>query len=886
MQKIGFCVELGRGGGYVAGLRLMKGAWAMRIKDFLQRHRLVMDGAMGTQIQERALGPEVWGAVEGCNEWLNVSAPEVIGEIHGAYFAAGADAVETNSFGASPLTLGEYGLSARAREISRAAAVIARRAADEASAREGRPTFVLGSVGPGTKLVSLGQVGYDDLYAGYLEQMGGLLEGGADGLIIETCQDLLQIKAAVAAAMSLLGPDSDRLLYVSVTVETTGTLLVGSSIQAVMAALEPYPIDVLGLNCATGPEAMERHLEAMGEVWRGNIGCMPNAGLPTLVDGRVHYPLGAEDFGRIMGGLVERQGVHVAGGCCGTTPAHIRALRGARGDLSAPAARAVQGREQVSSLFAPVDLSQTPPPLYVGERANATGSKKFREALLAEQLDTAFDLLNEQDDGVAHVLDLSVAYAGRDEVADMTRLVARAARECRLPLMVDSTQLDVVEAALKLHGGRVLINSINFEAGEEKAEKLVALARQFGAGLVALTIDERGMAMDAGRKVEIAKRLTDFCVQRGMRPGDLLVDVLTFTIGSGDPSLKTAAVETMEAIRRIKREIPGVRTLLGLSNISFGLKPAARKVLNSVFLDSCVKAGLDACIINTATLAPLTDLAPEAIALAEKLLANDGADGDPLENYIQYFEGASAVADDAAVVAAQTPEEQVAAALVKGKAALLDASIPALLGKMAAEDVLNQHLIPGMREVGRLFNDGILQLPFVLKAAEVMKKAVAMIQPHLQAGEARAAGTMVIATVAGDVHDIGKNLVDIILTNNGYRVVNLGVKVSIEDMMAAVKEHRADVLGMSGLLVKSVQVMRDNLKTMEAAGMTVPVLLGGAALTEAFVVSDCQPVYSGPVRYCKDAFDSMMCFRELEETGRLAHSPPPPQAKNPEAGAS
>ena len=865
----------------------MKGAWAMRIKDFLQRHRLVMDGAMGTQIQDRVLGPEVWGAVEGCNEWLNLSAPEVIQEIHAEYFAAGADAVETNSFGASPLTLGDYGLSARAREISRAAAQIARRAADEAAALDGRPKFVLGSVGPGTKLVTLGQVTYDDLYAGYLEQMGGLLEGGADGLMIETCQDLLQIKSAVAAAMSLLGPGSDQLLYVSVTVETTGTLLVGSSIQAVMAALEPFPIDVLGLNCATGPEAMERHLEAMGLLWRGKIGCLPNAGLPTLVDGKVHYPLGAEDFGRIMGGLVEKLGLHIAGGCCGTTPAHIRALRAAMGAAAAPAARNVQPADQVSSLFAPMELTQTPPPLYVGERANATGSKKFREALLAEQLETAFDLLNEQDDGVAHVLDLSVAYAGRDEVADMTALTARAARECRLPLMVDSTQLDVVEAALKVHGGRMLINSINFEAGEEKAEKLVALARQFGAGLVALTIDETGMAMDAARKVNIAQRLTEFCVQRGLRPGDLLIDVLTFTIGSGDPALKTAAGETMEAIRRIKQEIPGVRTLLGLSNISFGLKPAARKVLNTVFLDRCIKAGLDACIINTASLVPLTDLAPEAIALAEKLLDNNAADGEPLENYIQYFEDAPAESDEAAAAAAHTPEELVAAALVKGRAALLENSIPALLEKMTAEDVLNNHLIPGMKEVGRLFNDGILQLPFVLKSAEVMKKAVARIKPFLKAGEAQAAGTLVIGTVAGDVHDIGKNLVDIILSNNGYRVVNLGVKVSIEQMMAAVKEHQADMLGMSGLLVKSVQVMRDNLKALEAAGMTVPVLLGGAALTEPFVLNDCQPAYSGPVRYCKDAFDSITCFRELEETGRLAHSPPqPPKTNNAEANRS
>ncbi len=847
----------------------------MAIKEFLKRNLLLVDGAMGTQIQGRHPDAKAWGEYEGCNEWLNLSAPEIIRDIHAAYFEAGSDAVETNSFGSSPITLGEYNLSARAREISRAAAQIARGAADAAAARDGRPRFVLGSVGPGTRLATLGQISFDELYGAYQEQMGGLLEGGADGILIETCQDLLQIKAAVAAAMQAMGPRSDKLLYVSVTVETTGTLLVGSSIWAVMAALEPYPVDVLGLNCATGPEAMRRHLEAIAKLWRGGIGCMPNAGLPTLVDGQVHYPLDPAAFAAAFAPMAQELGLNVAGGCCGTTPGHIRALRQALGAAKAPAPRRAQPPEQVASLFAPMELTQEPPPLYVGERANATGSKKFREALLAERLDTAFDLLTEQDEGVAHVLDLSVAYAGRNEIADMTALVSRAARECRLPLMVDSTQLDVVEAALKLYGGRMLVNSINFESGEEKAEKLVELARRFGAGLVALTIDETGMAMTADRKVEIARRLVGFCEQRGMRRGDLLIDTLTFTVCSGDGALRDAAKETIAAIRRIKKELPGARTLLGLSNISFGLKPAARKVLNTVFLDRCVKAGMDACIINTSTLVPLTDLSPAAVKLAEKLLDNDAADGDPLENFIQHFEAAAPEAEAASAGAAQSPAEQVAAALIKGKAALLDASIPALLAEMPAEEILNGHLIPAMKEVGRLFNDGVLQLPFVLKSAEVMKKAVDLIKPHLKAGQAAAAGKMVIGTVAGDVHDIGKNLVDIILSNNGYQVVNLGVKVPVEKMMEALRESRADVLGMSGLLVKSVQVMRENLKAMDAAGLRIPVLLGGAALTENFVVNDCQPVYSGPVRYCKDAFDSLTLFRELKETGTIRRSEKP-----------
>ncbi len=841
----------------------------MAIKEFLRKNLLLVDGAMGTQIQGRHPGVKAWGAHEGCNEWLNLSAPEIIRDIHAAYFQAGSDAVETNSFGASPITLGEYNLSARAKEISRAAAQVARGAADEAAARDGQPRFVLGSVGPGTRLATLGQISFDELYGGYQEQMGGLLEGGADGVLIETCQDLLQIKAAVAAAAQVLGPRSDKLLYVSVTVETTGTLLVGSSIWAVMAALEPYPIDVLGMNCATGPEGMRRHLEAIAKQWSGGIGCMPNAGLPALLNGQVHYPLGPAAFAAAFAPMVKDLGLNVAGGCCGTTPDHIRELRKALGAAKAQAPRTVQTVDQVTSLFSPMELTQEPAPLYVGERANATGSKKFREALLAERLDAAFDLLTEQDEGVAHVLDLSVAFAGRDEQADMAALVARAARECRLPLMVDSTQIDVVETALKLYGGRMLVNSINFESGEEKAERIIELARRFGAGLVALTIDETGMAMTADRKVEIAGRLIGFCEKRGLRRGDLLIDALTFTVCSGDGTLRNAAAETVEAIRRIKRKFPGVRTLLGLSNISFGLKPPARKVLNTVFLDRCVKAGMDACIINTSTLVPLTDLSPVAVRLAEKLLDNDAADGDPLENYIQHFEAAPPEAEAGAVAAAQSPEQQVAAALVKGKTALLETSIPALLEKMAAEDILNGHLIPAMKEVGRLFNDGVLQLPFVLKSAEVMKKAVDLIKPHLKAGQASTSGKMVIGTVAGDVHDIGKNLVDIILSNNGYQVVNLGVKVPVEKMMEAIRESKADVLGMSGLLVKSVQIMRENLKAMEAAGLRIPVLLGGAALTENFVVSDCQPVYSGPVRYCKDAFDSLTLFRELKETGAI-----------------
>ena len=844
----------------------------MQLIERIGKEIFLMDGAMGTQLQAREIPASAWEGREGCNELLCVTAPDIIRDIHLAYFNAGSDAVETNSFGASAITLGEYNLSERAREINIAAAKVAREAADSA-ATPGRPRFVFGSIGPGTKLPTLGQVGFDALCDALQIQIEGLAEGGADGILFETCQDLLQIKAGLVAFDKALGRKSGKALYVSVTVEQTGTLLIGSSIGAVVATLAPFPIDILGLNCATGPEAMRIHLDYLAANWPGLIACMPNAGLPILTPTGAKYPLEPAPFAETLGGMVREIGLNVVGGCCGTTPAHIGALREDLNGFVAPD-RQTATPEQVASVFGPIELSQEPPPLYVGERANATGSKKFREALLADDYDGAFGILSEQEEAAAHVLDLSCAYAGRDETKDMVTLVARAAQECRLPLMIDSTQVDVMESALKLYGGRVILNSINFESGEEKAERLVTMARRFGAAVVCLTIDETGMAMTADRKVEIAKRLVEFCEKRGLRRGDLLIDTLTFTIGSGDETLRTAAMETIEAIRRIKAEIPGVRTVLGLSNISFGLKPAGRKVLNALFLDECLKAGMDACIINVATVAPLNQIAPDAIEVARALLHNDRSKGDPIENFINFFEGRTAEEPEADL-ATKTPEEVLTEAVVKGKIPPLAIAIPPLLEKYSAEDILNNILVPAMKEVGRLFNDGILQLPFVLKSAEVMKKSVDLIKPHMKKDDsASGRGTMVIATVSGDVHDIGKNLVDIILSNNGFRVVNLGTKVPVEQMMQAVREHKANVLGMSGLLVKSAAIMAENMKALEASEIRIPIFLGGAALTPGFVADACQPKYSEPVVYCRDAFEGLARMRELAETGRLEKTVP------------
>ena len=848
----------------------------MKLLERIQQRIFLMDGAMGTQIQARDIPASAWNGRDGCNEMLNLTAPDIIRDIHSAYYDAGSDAVETNTFGASSLTLGEYELSDKAFEINKAAATIAREAADAFSTPE-KPRYVFGSIGPGTKLPTLGQISFDELCDAIQVQISGLLEGGADGILIETCQDLLQIKSALLAYDKVVGKDH-MPLYVSVTVETTGTLLIGSNIGAVVTALSPFPVDILGLNCATGPEAMRNHLDYLKDYWKGYMACMPNAGMPIMTANGVDYPLKPDQFGPILKEMAHDIGLNVLGGCCGTSPAHIKAILNNMGDFCAPP-RIPKHLEQASSVFAPMDLTQNPPPLYVGERANATGSKKFRETLLADDYDGAFSILSAQEEIGAHILDLSCAYAGRDEQRDMEIMIEKAAQECRLPIMVDSTQPQVIEATLKRHGGRLLINSINFEAGEEKAEQVVNLARRYGAGLVVLTIDETGMALTADRKVEIAKRLVTFCEARGLKRGDLFIDTLTFTIGSGDETLRTAAMETIEAIKRIKQDIPGVRTILGLSNISFGLKAQSRKVLNAVFLDRCIKAGMDACIINTATIAPLNQIPKDAIMVAEALLSNDQTQGDPLEKYIQFFEDATfeESADEQVV---KTPEEQLTNSVVKGKTDRLTDVMPVLLETYSAEHILNEILVPAMKEVGRLFNDGILQLPFVLKSAEVMKRSVDLIKPYMKKDESGGGQkTMVLATVAGDVHDIGKNLVDIILSNNGFKVINMGTKIPIEEMIKAVREHNADVLGMSGLLVKSAAIMAESMKTLEDARIDIPVFLGGAALTNKFVADACQPTYSAPVLYCKDAFEGLARMRELSENGQLKKTPTTPAQK-------
>ncbi|GAB4301511.1 MAG: methionine synthase [Myxococcota bacterium] len=839
----------------------------MDILDLAKKRIVILDGAMGTAIQALKLTEDAFGGYKGCNEYLVLSAPEKILEIHKAYFKAGADVVETDTFGANPSTLAEYGLAEKTEEINRAAAQIAKKAATDFSTPQ-NPKFVAGSIGPGMRLPSLGQISFDELYNGYRRQTEALIEGGANMLIIETCQDLLQIKSATIAAKDSMKSLRKFLpIYVSVTVEQSGTLLTGSDISAVIAVLSPLDIDILGLNCATGPLPMRPHLEVLAKRWSGFTGIYPNAGLPIPTARGVIYPETADEFSATLAKFASELPVNFIGGCCGTTPAHIKVLADALKGKP-PKEKRVTRRPAVASLFSAVEINQDIPPLYVGERANATGSKAFRDALLKGDRDGAFRILIEQEELGSHLADLSVAYTGLDEIENMKILVSRAARECKLPLSLDSNSADVIEAALKLYPGRPIINSINLEDGGERAKRVCNLAKRFGAALICLAIDERGMAMTAERKLEVAKRLVSLCVDdHNLRRSDLFIDPLTFTVASGEPTLKTAAIETLEAINRIKSEIPGVFTLLGVSNISYGLSQKARRALNSVFLSLAVKEGLDAAILNPKHIIPLAELDEQDRERALDLLFNRSRDDkEPLEEFINHFSARESETEKRETKSL-SPELALFRGIVKGDAKAVLANIPTLLKERSAEEILNDILVPAMERVGELFGSGELQLPFVLKSAEAMKRGVDELKPYFKSDEKEGKRKrLIIATVRGDVHDIGKNLVSIIISNNGFDVVDLGTKVPVEVIISEAKRTGADVIGMSGLLVSSALVMEENLRAMSDAGLTLPVLVGGAALTPEFTENALIPSYkTGFVAYCKDAFAGLTAMQDIAE---------------------
>ncbi|MGW0996108.1 methionine synthase [Streptomyces sp. NPDC002523] len=846
---------------------------ASALREALATRVVVADGAMGTMLQEQEPTLEDFQNLEGCNEILNLTRPDIVRSVHEAYFAVGVDCVETNTFGANHSALGEYDIPERVHELSEAGARVAREVADEFTAKDGRARWVLGSIGPGTKLPTLGHAPYTTLRDAYQRNAEGLVTGGADALLVETTQDLLQTKAAVLGArrgLEALGLDVP--VIVSVTVETTGTMLLGSEIGAALTALEPLGIDMIGLNCATGPAEMSEHLRYLARNARIPLSCMPNAGLPVLGKDGAHYPLSAPELANAQETFVREYGLSLVGGCCGTTPEHLRQVVERVRGLTPPE-RHPRPEPGAASLYQSVPFRQDTSYLAIGERTNANGSKKFREAMLAGRWDDCVEMAREQIREGAHMLDLCVDYVGRDGVTDMEELAGRFATASTLPIVLDSTEVDVLQAGLEKLGGRAVINSVNYEDGDgpdSRFAKVTRLAGEHGAALIALTIDEEGQARTPEKKVEIAERLIDDLTGNwGIREDDILIDTLTFTICTGQEESRGDGIATIEAIRELKKRHPAVQTTLGLSNISFGLNPAARILLNSVFLDECVKAGLDSAIVHASKILPIARFDEEQVTTALDLIYDRRSEGyDPLQKLMQLFEGATAKslkAGKAEELAALPLEERLGRRIIDGERNGLEADLDLALTERPALDIVNETLLDGMKVVGELFGSGQMQLPFVLQSAEVMKAAVAHLEPHMEKSDSEGKGTIVLATVRGDVHDIGKNLVDIILSNNGYNVVNLGIKQPVSAILEAAEEHRADVIGMSGLLVKSTVIMKENLEELNQRGLAVrfPVILGGAALTRAYVEQDLHEIYEGEVRYARDAFEGLRLMDAL-----------------------
>ena len=853
-----------------------------------ERPVLVFDGATGTSLQQMDLGPEDFGgaALEGCNENLVVTRPDAVQEVHRQFLEAGCDVIETDTFGATSLVLAEYDLQDQAYELNVRAAQLAREMADRYSTPE-KPRFVAGSMGPTTKLPTLGHVGFDAMRDSFAEQARGLLAGDVDLFIIETCQDPLQIKAALAGLEQAFAAAGERRpLMVSVTMETTGTMLVGSDIAAVVSILEPFPIDVLGLNCATGPEQMKEHVRYLSAHAPFVVSCIPNAGLPENVGGVAHYRLTPVEMKMAMHHFIEDLGVQVIGGCCGTTPAHIAALAELAEEMT-PAERPVRkpqvqlqrpllGAEaSAASIYGTTPYHQDNSFLIIGERLNASGSKKVRELLNEEDWDGLVAVARGQVKENAHVLDVNVDYVGRDGEKDMHELVSRLVTNVNLPLMLDSTEWQKMEAGLKVAGGKCLLNSTNYEDGDERFFKVLELARTYGAGVVVGTIDEEGMARTADRKFAIAQRAYRDAVEFGIPAHEIFYDPLALPISTGIEEDRRNGCETIEAIRRIITDLPGVHVVLGVSNISFGLSPAARITLNSVFLHDCCEAGMDAAIVSPAKILPLIKISEEHQQVCRDLI-NDNRrfEGsvctyDPLTELTTLFEGVSTKEARASgpSLADLPVEERLKQHIIDGERIGLEPALDEGLESYKPLEIVNTFLLDGMKVVGELFGSGQMQLPFVLQSAETMKSAVAYLEPHMEKteGESSAKAKFLIATVKGDVHDIGKNLVDIILTNNGYEVVNLGIKQSVEAIIEAQQTHQADCIAMSGLLVKSTAFMKDNLQAFNDAGISVPVILGGAALTPRFVHKDCREVYDGQVIYGRDAFADLRFMDALVE---------------------
>jgi len=860
----------------------------------LARERvLVYDGAFGTFMQTKGLTPDDFGGpdLEGCNELLVRTRPDLVAEMHEAFLAVGCDVLETATFGAFAVPLAEYGIADQAYDLNVAAARLAREAAEGWTTAD-HPRFVAGSIGPGTKFASLGQIRFDDLRDAYDVQSRGLLDGGVDLLLVETQYDLLGAKAAMIGARRAMAATGRQVpIQVQVTIELTGRMLPGTEIGAALTALEAMRPDAIGINCATGPGEMGEHLRHLSQHARMPVACLPNAGLPSVVDGQMHYDLTPEQLAEHHARFVTELGVTIIGGCCGTTPEHLRAVVERCRNLE-PARREVVHEPGCASIYSHVPYDQSPSFLVVGERTNANGSKKFREAMLAGDWDTTVAMAGEQVKEGSHVIDVCVDYVGRDGTADMEAVASRFATQSTVPLMIDSTEPDVVETALKWVGGKPLLNSVNLEDGDApgtRLDRFLSLAHEYGAAVVATCIDEQGQARTADWKVRAARAIHDIAVDRyGIAPEDLFFDPLALTLATGIEESRRDGIETIEGIRRIKAELPGVHTILGLSNVSFGLNPAARQALNSVFLHECQEAGLDAAIVHAARIVPVSRLPEEQVAACLDLIydrRDDAAGYDPLTRLMELCEGAAASTGEREDRSGWTVEQRLETRIVEGdRNGLTDDLDEAMAKGLAPLTIINDVLLAGMKTVGELFGSGQMQLPFVLQSAETMKAAVAHLEPHMEKADDASKGRIVLATVKGDVHDIGKNLVDIILTNNGYEVHNLGIKVSIAEMVDKALEVGADAIGMSGLLVKSTLIMRDNLEELNARDLSgIPVVLGGAALTRSYVERDLRGVYEGRVFYGKDAFEGLAVMDRLGAIKRGAEPDDPAWGREPSA---
>ena len=828
--------------------------------DTLKERIVVFDGAMGTNIQVQNLTPDDFGGLDGCNEYLVVTKPEAVEKVHAGFLEAGCDVIETDTFGAASIVLAEYDIAEKAYELNLKAAQIAKRVASDYSKNDW-PRWVAGSMGPTTKLPSLGHISFLDMKKSYYDQVRGLIDGGADLLIVETCQDLLQTKSALAAIFQYFEEIKRRVPVITqVTIEAFGTMLMGTEIGAALTALEPFPIDVIGMNCATGPKQMSENVRYLCQNSTLPVSVIPNAGIPENVGGHAFYKETPESLAADLAHFARDLGVNIVGGCCGTTPAHLRAVVDAVKNVS-PLPRNNERLPAASSNFIQQPYLQDTSFLIVGERVNASGSRKMRDLLAVEDWDGLVSLAKEQEREGAHVLDVNVDFVGRNGEDDMHELASRLSTNIKIPLMFDSTEWQKMEAGLQHAGGKCILNSTNYEDGVPRFTKVIELAKRYGGSVVIGTIDEEGMARTADGKLKIAKRAYEQATtELNLPASDIFFDPLALPISTGIEEDRRNALETIAGIRRIKKELPGCFTILGVSNISFGLNPASRIVLNSVFLHDAVEAGLDAAIVNASKIEPLNRIGEKELKVARELIydqrkfAGDVCTYDPLIEFTKLFEGVKAKGSKKASKGA-TVEERLKNHIIDGEKIGLEAELKSALESYSALDIVNNILLEGMKVVGELFGSGQMQLPFVLQSAEAMKAAVRFLEPFMEKkGGATTKGTMVLATVKGDVHDIGKNLVDIILTNNGYKVVNLGIKQSIENILQAHEEHKADAIGMSGLLVKSTLVMKENLELMNERGINVPVVLGGAALNRRYVDEDLKPLYKGQLFYARDAF--------------------------------